>query len=226
MAAGVATGLHGRSRRDPRRLLRIPLRAIRCADRPGRRRRAAGVPERVPAPRQLVVQRLGFGPAGAQMRLSRLDLGPGRRAQTGARPQGLRLAAAVRLSADPGPGRHLGGPGLRQPGPRRDAAARIPRKRYPRTSPGVGSTNSVATPPSPSRSTPTGRPSPTATARPTTSRRCIPSCCAAWTISMRRNRFGGIPESPISPTACRAHVSRARSATKRSGTLTFPPRAR
>ena len=65
------------------------------AHRPRRRRHAARLSERVSSPRQLAVRRRGLGLARTALRLSRLDLGSRRRAQTSPQSQRIRRAVAL-----------------------------------------------------------------------------------------------------------------------------------
>ena len=111
MAERVADRLHGRPREPAGRLVRAPLRHHLGADRAGRRRRAAGVPERLPPPRQHAVPGRRRGADRAALPVPPVGVGPARRAAGGAVAPGVRRvpqrgpAAAARPGGGVGPAR-------------------------------------------------------------------------------------------------------------------------
>ena len=105
--------------------MRSPLRAPRQR----RRRCAARLPERVPAPRERAVQRLGQRPDRDPLRLSPVVLGPRGPAARGAVATRLRRHQQRRVRLAVGAGRHLGRARVRQPRPERRAARGVPRAR-------------------------------------------------------------------------------------------------
>ena len=146
VATRLAARVLARPRREPGRLPRAPGRAALGAARAGRRRRAARVPERVPAPRQRALRGHRSRPRRAPLPVPPLDLRPGGPAARSA------VAPRVRRARDrrrPVPrssrcGRHVGAARLREPRARTPSRSPSSSVRFPATPRGPASTSSAA----------------------------------------------------------------------------------
>ena len=179
VAARVADRLHGRPRGRARGLVRAPRRHDLGDHRARRRRRAARVPERVPAPRQLLCEAPAPGSPSCGARstggrgTSRVACARCRRARRSAR-------CATRTSRCAGARRRVGPARVREPRPRRrQPLARVPRGRARRRRVGASSTSSAAWSRPARRCRATGRSSPTGSRRRTTCRASTPRCSAS-----------------------------------------------